>query len=152
VKTRLEKEELGPSRSDQPAEAGLKESNSKPEKQAAKKAEDPQHCFICYQDTPNVIIDPCKHCELCKKCMKDLIKKAATTSCPLCKIVACGNRSRLRPSECIKRSPIQTIGSSRPIASNRSKNLQSQHPGRERCWILSLRFMSFGHADSRGEK
>ncbi len=70
---------LVPSSSDQSAETRLKET--------AKKEEAKQHCFICYQDTPNVIIDPCKHCELCKKCMKDLIKKATSTSCPLCKTV-----------------------------------------------------------------
>lgn len=56
-----------------------------------KKSQEPEEkaevfCFICYQNTPNVAMTPCNHCELCKECMKEMIKKY-TETCPLCKIV-----------------------------------------------------------------
>lgn len=38
-------------------------------------------CKLCYEEISDCILDPCKHCVCCNKCLKKLV----TRNCPICR-------------------------------------------------------------------
>ena len=73
---------LSESKNDEKNEKSIKSKNSIKSKKSS--AYENELCVFCYEDEPNVMIDPCGHGGICKKCVIKYLKEGDNI-CPFCK-------------------------------------------------------------------